>query len=100
MSRKDHRRQPQPPRISVPVATVTVEAPRNRSTTPQRQQFQVRVENMLTQTLTVSILDESGAVQGLQLAPRGKSHPIDHGRVGTYTRDLESRGHVRIVPES
>lgn len=100
MSRKDHRRyQPSTAPRVMRDAPVAVEPPRSRSA-QQRQQFLVRIENMRSQALDVSILDESGAVQGVRLTPRGKSHPIAHDRVGTYTRDLERQGHVRIVPES
>ncbi len=100
MSRKDHRRSYGQPRQQAPASPAVVEPPRNRSDGPSRQRFMVRVENMRAQTLVVSILDESGAVQGVTLTPRGKSHPIEHDRIGTYTLGLERQGHVRIVPES
>ena len=64
---------------------------------PLRQQFFVIIENLMAQTLEVSVLDESGSVTGLRLGPRGKSHPIKHDRVGTYTQDLVKQGRVRIV---
>lgn len=71
--------------------TVAQQAP------PLRQQFFVIIENLMAQALEVSVLDENGSVKGLRLSPRGKSHPIEHDRVGTYTQNLVEKGHVRIV---
>lgn len=71
--------------------TVVQQAP------PLRQQFFVIIENLMAQALEVSVLNESGSVEGLRLSPRGKSHPIESHRVGTYTQNLVKKGHVRIV---
>ena len=62
------------------------------------QRFLVRIENLTSNMLEVSVLDESGKVEGLSLAPRSISRPIDSRRVGARTHDLVTRGHVRLRP--
>lgn len=68
--------------------------------TPVVQRFYVRIENLMSQPLEVSLLNEQGSVEGLRLPPRGKSRPVESNRVGTYTRDLERQGRVRIVQDN
>ena len=69
-----------------------------RTTAPAPvQRFYVTIENLMQQTLEVSVLNEHGSVEGLRLPPRGKSRPVEANRVGSYTRDLETQGRVRIV---
>lgn len=64
------------------------------------QQFLVVIENLTSQVLEVSVLNEGGAVEGLRLDPRGKSRPVLHSRVGHYTHELVARGRVQLVPQS
>ena len=76
-------------------------AERPTATIPQPVQwFYVRIENLTAQVLNVSVVSDSGATEGLKLLPRGKSRPIQADRVGSYTRDLERAGRVRVIPES
>jgi hypothetical protein len=101
MSGNRNRREDRRP----PAATASVVAPRAQAApaAPKpdlQQQFLVVIQNMMTQVLEVSVLDEGGNVTGLRLEPRGKSRPILVDRVGQRTHELVAAGRARIVPQS
>lgn len=102
MSRNRDRQDRRPPQAQALRATAP--APVAVSTTPEKpdpqQQFFVRIQNLMPQTLEVSVLDEGGTVTGLRLEPRGISRPVLVDRVGQRTHDLVAAGRVRIVPQS
>jgi type II secretory pathway component PulC len=102
MSRNRDRQDRRPP-TAQPVRAVAP-APVAVTTTSEkpdlRQQFLVRIQNLMPQALEVSVLDEGGTVTGLRLEPRGISRPVLVDRVGKRTHDLVAAGRVRIVPQS
>lgn len=95
-NRQEDRRHPTPVVVAAPQPAPVL---RQQKPDPQ-QQFLVVIENVMSQALEVSVLDEGGSVTGLRLEPRGKSRPILVDRVGQRTHDLVAAGRVRIVPQS
>lgn len=95
-----HNRRFDRPPVVQPRPAVAPSAQVGQPVPEASQQFLVVIENLTSQSLEVSVLNEGGAVEGLRLDPRGKSRPVLHSRVGHYTHDLVARGRVQLVPQS